>query len=189
MRRMGVDVDWKIQNTPEFLGMKQQIIDPKLVSATDTTSLGKGASRYEFSMTGGFSKKRFAEHGLILGVVAPRPMFVHHESPSPLDGSMVTIDDFYLGDDSRRHDEIPDSRFSNAAAQDAILPRHSRYFLGSNVRTPDAADYAISFEPSNLETAVYPNPVIAGAGEIDHDLSIMCRTKLTGKTPINPNQF
>ena len=136
MRRMGVDVDWKIQNSPEFLGMQQMIVDPKLVSATDTTSLGKGASRYEFTIEGGFQKKRFAEHGLIIGLVAPRPMFVHHESPSPLDGTMVTIDDFYLGDDSRRHDEIPDNRFSNSSVEDAILPRHSRYLYGSNVRTP-----------------------------------------------------
>lgn len=67
MRLFGVDLDWRVQMAPEFLGVKTVKLDPFTVNLQAAADAGQPGGSYwagQFNMSVG--KKRFAEHGLVL---------------------------------------------------------------------------------------------------------------------------
>lgn len=91
MRLFGVDLDWKIQLAPEFLGGAQVIIQPREKAssqAQDAAGLNllyKRASEYQASLTLKTQPKAFSEHGYILTFWGVRPAFMTGTFPLDAD--------------------------------------------------------------------------------------------------------
>lgn len=83
MRLFGVELDWRVQNAPEFLGAAQVILQPRerassqAQDASGVNLLWKRASEYTGQVTMKLaSPKAFAEHGYILSFCGFRPAFM-----------------------------------------------------------------------------------------------------------------
>lgn len=98
MRAMGVDLDWRIQNAPEFLGKASKVIGPITVESTDPNDLSARQVRYESSVTYKFNKRRaFAEHGEVIVLATVRPSMIASNG-SALPSGQFNREDFFLGD-------------------------------------------------------------------------------------------
>jgi len=122
MRLMGVELDWKIQLVPEFLGSSQQVIQLKEKSSTSGSDLTPRAAEFSARMSLNVTKRfSFAEHGYIMVLMGLRPS-MQVANTSPPDALAFTRDDFFRTD----ADAIADS-------QGGYRSRYSQYRQGRNL--------------------------------------------------------
>lgn len=79
MRLMGVELDWRVQMAPEFLGSSQQVVWPTERPSTnpDVPVGGLGARAYSYDCQQQLVLKRpvmFAEHGILVALCGARPL-------------------------------------------------------------------------------------------------------------------
>lgn len=105
LRRMGVQLDWRIQHAPEWLGSKDFYIKPRMTRATAGEDIGKGSTRWEQDdLVFDMPRRFFAEHGIIFLTAAVRsPLLIRGVGANaakwvtvPLDVNAKVLDDFWL---------------------------------------------------------------------------------------------
>jgi len=105
LRRMGVQLDWRIQNAPEWLGSKDFYVQPRMTRITSGTDIGKGSTRWEQSgLVFDLPKRFFAEHGVIFLTAAVRcPLLIRGVGAAanawvsvPLDSQAGSLDAYWL---------------------------------------------------------------------------------------------
>lgn len=152
MRAMGVDLDWRLQNAPEFLGQTSVIIQPSHVeNSGEQAELGAQYSRYKARFNHTLKKRRsFAEHGVIVDVFAARWAV---GSNSDLAYTQISNREFFSPDTLTEYD----TRFG-------VHPRMHMYRAGRNTTRRDI-DFA-KFESTNSYVDVSPTFTAAPAGPL-----------------------
>lgn len=124
MRLMGVELDWRVQMAPEFLGSTQQVVWPQERPSTSGNDLGARASSLDFHHQ--FVLKRpvaFAEHGVVIVVAGVRPLL--GQTTSTMDARMDVLDEFFRPDTSA-------GPMDPASPANTFVSRNSRYLRGRN---------------------------------------------------------
>lgn len=102
MRLMGVELDWRVQMAPEFLGSSQQVVFPEEKPSTSSGTAGDqlGYRACGINVQHQLVMKRpamFAEHGLVVTCIGVRPL-LSINGTSAGDSQMVNLVDFYRPD-------------------------------------------------------------------------------------------
>ena len=188
LARMGVSLDWRVQNAPELLGKMHMTIRPNFVIATDGTNLGNSRIRFYGKFSTGFGNKRFAEEGLVFAVAGVRTQFSNTSYGGPLDGTLQSIDDFYLGDDPRIMQGFDSSIVceETPGTGEVFTRRHARYLDGVHfIPADDALDYFAASTLSTPEQAIYTPLNLAQSGEITSDFNTMVEVTTNLRSPVN----
>lgn len=151
MRAMGVDLDWRLQNAPEFLGQTSVIVQPTQVENTgEQAELGAQYSRYKAKLNHTLRKRRsFAEHGVIVDVFAARWAV---GAGSDLVYTMWANKDYFSPDTISEYD----TNFG-------VTPRMNTYRAGRNVVARDVT-WASTTTPNPYQD-VSPT-FVTGAGPL-----------------------
>lgn len=189
MRAMGVDLDWRVQMAPEFLGKSHKVVAPIYTTSYEADSLEVRKSRYEsklsFELRG---RKSFAEHGTLMTVLNVRPaMMLERENEAG--AGMTRRDQFYWGDNATVWDEI------DSGTGDYNRSRLLEYRAGRDCEggTATAAElrpwFTNTLNPAgNLNQAVYPDPTqIQNEGEYNGaQLAVYSDIAYDELTPVPP---
>lgn len=151
MLAMGVELDWRIQNAPEFLGSVTHRISPVTNESTEAQDLDAQKVRYRGKVQLAVkSRKSFAEHGVVMILAALRPATAPR-SYSSQDSQLFSRSQFFMGDNDNVYDksgELYHSRLS--------IYRKGRDLEGTNLVSAKRPwltnDYQSSAE------LMYPNP-------------------------------
>lgn len=144
MRLMGVELDWKVQLVPEFLGSSQQVIQLREKSSTSATDLTVRAAEFSARMSLNVTKRfSFAEHGYLVVLMGLRPS-MQAANQNPPDATNFARTDFFRPD----QDAIAD-------AQGGYRSRYSQYRQGKNLVGvfQNANTFALG-----TATDLYPDP-------------------------------
>lgn len=163
MRQMGVELDWRVQMAPEFLGSSQQVVWPRERSstypATDPTP-GLGANASCLDVQHQLVVKRpvaFAEHGLIVTCIGVRPLMSIATNAS-LDAWLVTQDQFF------RPDTASGPMDGAGGGSVSFGERNQKYLRGTVVVGTNANNYLMKqsaafncIYPTVIEPLLWPN--------------------------------
>lgn len=148
MRLMGVELDWRVQMAPEYLGSSQAVVLPReraSASGTDmTTRVSEWSGKFQFT-----SKRRmaFAEHGYIYVLVGFRPSIMQTGRNMVEATVFGAQDGFFRPDAAGPPGEVVGSN---------IRGRFSHYNTGSNAvginHNGNVFDYP------DASSIVYPDP-------------------------------
>jgi hypothetical protein len=167
MQRMGVSLDWRVQNAPEFLGsVKKEFWPSKVVDQ----STGKMVCFWEGDINLKVGRRFFAEHGYIVTVALCRmhsmSADIANADPygSPQDAYMKTLQHFWMGDNDAGVQAVIASTVSAGSLKDGYSPRFAAYKWGSHNMGQHSKPvatfgepWAITGQPANLADAVFPN--------------------------------
>lgn len=154
MRLMGVDLDWRVQMAPEFLGSSQQVVWPRECgsSQADATAGVPAGLQYRGSsldVQQQFVLRRpvaFAEHGLLMAFVGVRPLLIRN-TPT-LDSWLVQPTDFYRPDTQSGPSE------GAPGGANSFGERNAKYLRGSMTSGGAANGYYIQ-DSGNFQD-IYP---------------------------------
>jgi len=191
MARLGVSLDWRVQMAPEFLAKHSVISPPRSTTVSSGANAGAQVTRFEEVFKCGFKNKRFAEHGLVLGVSLLRPVIMNAEYGHPFDGNLTTIYDFWNGDDPGTTDKFNEKLVSSASTDDVYGERHVGMLKGQNLSGGYTKSYAFQETPASGESGLFPpgNYSSARLGELDLDYSVFGVFQARGATPIPPKNY
>lgn len=191
MRRMGVNLDWRVQQAPEFLGRQDMRVRPVKTFNTSDTNTGKSVARYEGTCTLTTSRKRFAEHGYIVAFAMFRPDLNNGQLVAAPDGMALEREDFYLGDNLRAQDIYKEEDLTAATNPDAITAAQRFAYLRNGIfgAGSGTTDWINRVSPGNVQELAYPAglefPVSNELGGAH--IAWMCESKFIGQTPVPPN--
>lgn len=97
LARMGVSLDWRIQQAPERLGGAYKVFQPGKVVSTDTSGLGTPSRVLDGTISASASGKFLAEEGYIVGIISMRPVMVMKDGQGCADGFALARKDFGYG--------------------------------------------------------------------------------------------
>lgn len=199
MRRMGVELDWRVQNAPEFLGKVDRNVMPvKTFATADSTGgsaiaedVGHSVARYETTMNLDIRGKRFAEHGQIVGMFQLRPHLINNSMVQMPDSYMQDITDWYLGDNTADQDQWIKTDFTGGLTDpDDVFyaQRFSTMRNGTHVGGLGNT-WAITYVPDFPEAMIYPDGDVMPIGdELETEqLGFQASWITGGQTPIRPN--
>lgn len=136
LRRMGVDLDWRVQLAPEFLGMSKKEFLPKDTRASDATNTGRAWSRYQEQLELRTPRKFFAEHGMIWVLACVRNHAFSNTLRPAADACMLNVsrDTIFLGDnDTGSYVPTDEMLGATGAGSSYRAPRFSAYRNGQNL--------------------------------------------------------
>lgn len=179
MRLMGVELDWRVQMAPEFLGSSQQVIMGQTTDSTfpdgDTGStFAQQVTRYAGQQQLMLKRRlAFAEHGIIFVLAGFRPLI--GQEASCLDASMIGQSTYFRPD-------VVGGPMDEFGASD--YERLGRYLKGRNVIGSWQNSQAF-IDPSG--EALYPDgstvfPVAPGSVPVA--VSLMSDVSFSGLTPV-----
>lgn len=161
MRRLGVNLDWRVQMAPEFLGQSLVEFDAKRVRSsygddTALTPLGRAYAHYEFTLGLDLGKKFFAEHGTVIFCIALRPYVFPSTTPSPVLAQISNRTQLFWGDNQEGVTGIPATVLGLSGAE-GYVPRFQYYQSGQNLfgNTNPTAPWITSNTPTGLGNYVY----------------------------------
>lgn len=159
MRLMGVELDWRVQMAPEFLGSSQQVLFSEVINSANSVDLTVRASEWK-GMCQLVVKRplAFAEHGYVIVLAGFRPCVALDTAAAP-EVVMTTNDHFYRPDTASGPLETQGGgqwerntlylKGRNAVGQN----------LNGNVFTQPVADIAILYpNPANYTPAATSGP-------------------------------
>ena len=163
MRRLGVNLDWRVQMAPEFLGQSLVEFDAKRVRSsygddTAQTPLGRAYAHYEFTLSLDVQRKFFAEHGVVWFLVSLRPYVMSQLTPSPLSAQLFHRDSFFWGDNQAGVTLVPGSTLGLSAPRDnGYAPKMQYYQSGQNLigGFGTGTPWVTRYTPENLAEYVY----------------------------------
>lgn len=185
MRALGVSLDWRLQMVPERLGTVGRVFNPIDERDPGGTDAGKTRGRYYGTLKSGFASKRFAEHGLVIGVMYMRPYVPNTQIGHPEDGMLTGRHRLWMGQQDGELARVDEAYFSSSASGDkAAVPRFWEYRLGLDYGT---GGYGINTNPADLEQAMYPRTfAFTSLDQVPQDYVTMTYAELSGKTPVPP---
>lgn len=198
MRRMGVQLDWKIQNAPEFLGSSSIDFDSKETRATYTPSdpvpagaaqVGRAYARYSEKMKLSTPRKFFAEHGLVMTVLVVRP-FTFPAAAGSQDVYEYARSGYFLGDNQTGVSEGLATALGATAESNFYAPRFTYLSAGSNiVGNQSAVPWYVSNAAGSLGQLVWPDPSVPQDTNLTQDFAVYTRYKAMGPTPVKSVTF
>lgn len=193
MRRMGVELDWRVQNAPEFLGKVDKSVHP--IKTFDTTAaegggnnVGDSFARYETTLEINVGGKRFAEHGQILGLMQIRPHMFNELMGMPPDGLVQEIEDFYLADNVRAQDTWQQTDFTSGASSEMFAQKFS-YLRNGTHMFGHAKSWLNEYAPAHIGPLSYPDGDVLPVGtELGtSQVAVAAEWRLGGQIPVPPN--
>jgi len=199
MRRMGVNLDWRIQQAPEFLGQTLLEFDAKETRSSYTPAdpppagaaiTGRAYARYNEKMRLKTSRKFFAEHGIIWVLLAVRPSTLP-VNRTPLDAQLTGRDDFFLGDNQTGIRAVNQSSLGTTAAEVAYLPRFAEMVTGTNLLGQvTTGAWTIGNGVADVQAMVYPTTSVPRDDVLGtDDLAVYTRYRGMGPTPVKAQSF
>ena len=180
LRRMGVELDWRLQMAPEYLGTSQVIVRPMEIQSTVPDTLDDRASQWRHKFKHNFTKKKsFAEHGMIMGIMNARPSFQNVTTQAPVDARQENLDDYYLGDNMTVQD-----RTSSAAVERFSWLRNGRNTYPGNSLNYTYTGGIVAGGVPYVDTSLYERE----ADGRSH-WSVLSDMNMRELTPVAPNQF
>lgn len=184
LARMGVSLDWRVQQAPELLGKTHLRVRPRYWTDTTATTLGSQRSQYSAELKHRYSGKRFAEHGLVFTVVCAR-LIAPLGNAAPHDHDMTTIDDFYTGDDPRIGKAVDARKITTAVAGNHSyhVRKNENYLSGQNFHI--SGGYSTGYVAADISGAVYPEFTIAKQDLLTEDFCFASECETDIVTPVN----
>ncbi len=185
MRAMGVDLDWRVQNAPEFLGSMTKKIMPFTLDSSEAASLEDRNSRYRGVIDLQQSKRRaFAEHGCLWVLATMRPA-AFNEVAVP-DSSLKARNVFYLGDNATIF-EGNNAEGSSKVARFEYL-RSGRNVYGRSVGNDNTP--WLTNTPTQNKHDVYPDPAqwLPQSDMGGQQVSVVADMRVNHLTPVPPNR-
>lgn len=185
MRAMGVQLDWRLQMAPEHLGSKSQVVRPSMFRINDPagTANGSPSSQFYGTLKCGFKRKRFAEHGIVMGILSMRPKVGREVGTFGLTRGSAQ---FWKGETTAELDENTGAQFG-LAGNPVFLPQFGDYRLGQNVQPAGFEPW--SLDVTNTNQLLYPDvdTGTSGQGFLLGDFHVMGYYVLQGRTPVPHN--
>lgn len=195
LKRYGVSLDWRVQNAPELLGRWDAEFDAKETRATDAANTGVAQSRFGGRIECDIPRKFFAEHGIVMMVLAVRPF--------DFPGSAKAAPDAVLLNTSRDNVFQPDYDLEATLVENAHLgvsttvsgnayrlPRWAGLVKGSNlVGNASGAAGKLAWiyrQNKNNADVSYPNgaSVVTPIDKLENDLAVCSRVALQVHSPV-----
>ena len=174
MRLMGVELDWKIQNVPEYLGSGQTVIHAReRAGSSDATSLATRVCEWSGRLSINQKKRvAFAEHGYVIALAGFRPAYMVADSVQ-IDTNLVDKAGFFRPD----ADTIMDPTASS------LRERYMQYLKGFNVIGNN--ENGNVFNVPSAGAAFYPNPAdyVVATGSGPRHMSFTADVSIRGLTP------
>lgn len=184
MRTMGVDLDWRVQNAPEFLGSMTKKIAPFTIDSSESASLQDRNSRFRGALNINMVKRKaFAEHGTIWLLACMRPA-AHSETHAP-DSNLTTRDRYYMGDNMNVYEGGTDSGYKNARFEHY---RSGRSVFG-NEESVNTMPWLTNTAGQELEN-IYPDPGqwLTQGDMGSYQFSVTADLTTSHLTPVPPNR-
>ena len=148
LRQFGVNASSDVLEGPEHLGSATRDVTSRVSAATDGLNLGALRSYFSSDITHGFRKKRFSEHGIVIGIAYARPT-VFNTALSPLDSRMTTRDRYFNGDNVNVKEDW--TQLVGGDTEDCIVPPSYRYTAGQHVLNNNGqADMALTISSGDI---------------------------------------
>ena len=174
MRLMGVELDWKIQNVPEYLGSGQTVLHAReRAGSGDATSLATRVCEWSGKLSINQKKRvAFAEHGYVLALAGFRPAYMVADS-TQIDTNLVDKSGFFRPD----ADTIMDPTASS------LRERYMQYLKGFNVIGSNQNGNV--FNVPNTGAVFYPDPAdyVVASGSGPRHMSFTADVSIRGLTP------
>lgn len=199
LRRMGVDLDWRVQQAPEFLGQSSVDFGMKDTRATDPTNTGRAWSRFQESFRLRTKRKFFAEHGIVMVVLAVRPHIFSNNPRAAADAAMLNLsrETIFLGDnDTGTYVPTNEALGATGGGSSYRCARFAAYRYGQNlmgatnpaltgvqpwsIRGPVAIDQVMYNSGSAISTP-FQDQLFAG------NIAVCGVTTMAGPSPVRPN--
>lgn len=198
MRRMGVQLDWKIQNAPEFLGSVSTDFDAKETRATYTAAepapagaaaVGRAYSRYGAQQSLKTSRKFFAEHGIVVTLLVVRPFTWARTFKATQDVFPKDRENFFLGDNQTGVNAAGPGAFG-VTGPAYYQSRFSYLRKGLNaVGNQSAAPWYVDNDAADLAELIWPLVAVPQDNNLESDLAVYTRYKAMGPTPVKSVSF
>lgn len=201
MRRMGVNLDWRVQLAPEFIGMQEKDFGPKETKATYGTDpetqvvLGRSVAKYQETVGFRFGRKFFAEHGIVIACLAVRPHSFNVTAMGPVSAYVKDRPSLFWGDNNAGTTDIPARILGGPGIPDQFVrtSKFAQYYTGNNItgrRSVTTSPWVVVDTPTNSAEMVYPTlEVPIDTGATTSQLVVYGRIKSAGPTPIKRNLF
>jgi len=153
LRSMGVELDWRVQDAPEFLGSATKEVLPYQHDPDAQDALP--FSRFSSSLQLGIKPTMCAEHGYIMVLAAFRPLAAVTSQPVPYDGRVTAHEQMYLGAESAMEDDVYSSGALGGVIGNMIGKRFEHYrrgYIASGANFP----YQMRRSPSDQNELLYP---------------------------------
>lgn len=176
MRQMGVELDWRIQMAPEFLGSSQQVLHGMEVQSTEGANLIPRATKYDGQHQLNLKRRfAFAEHGVILVLVGFRPLIGRASAPQ---------DAFINGPREFFRPDLGGAPMDDAGPADTYVERFGGYLRGVNVIGSNQNGFV--FSDAGGLADIYPSSsqFVPLEGSGPRALSLMSDVSYSGLTPI-----
>lgn len=170
LARMGVKLDWRVQNAPELLSLNKIDCDPKILAATNivaeaeagnSETLGQAAAYFDSTIQHRTGKKYFAEHGVVWTVLVFKPHVWFEGDRGSRFSNMVTWNQFFWGDNvGGILGNVTAQSLGAGGTDDAWVPfweatRSGHNLMGNRGAAPWV--FAESASPTDIGGLVYPN--------------------------------
>lgn len=179
MRLMGVELDWRIQMAPEFLGSSQQVVFPRERNSTTATDLGARAFSWEGQQQLVLKRRvAFAEHGYLIALAGFRPLM--SVQAAAVDANDTTLDSIFRPDTSGAPGVLTPG---STGGTTVMAERDNKYLYGRNTCGLNANGWAVLETGSSSVT--YPTCLltpIAGSGT--SAVGMLSDISVGGLTPV-----
>jgi len=97
LMRMGVKLDWRVQQAPECLGVWKGDFNSSLIKSTASTETGKMVGQFKGTVPFQSGRKFFAEHGIVwlVAICKPHVFFPTNNAP---DAQVTSKNQMFFGD-------------------------------------------------------------------------------------------
>lgn len=160
MQRLGVSLDWRIQQAPEHLGGTVKVFKSRVIDGTSGSDLGKPVSAFDGSISVVYGGQFLAEHGYIVGIFSARPVMPVKDGYGCLDGSIPGPTGFPRGTAEDQNVRVVTGAMVSAGGNSQNIPNMAWYHHGENIKgfysSPGA--FVPQMDVNNPGYRAYPNP-------------------------------
>ncbi len=199
MRRLGVELDWRVQEAPELLQTKQAVVHPSFTAQTapvEGSNVGRRYSRYVATLEADARQAyRFAEHGLLIGTVVARPPMFATRRAVP-DAFAQQADEFYSYGVEKDFDEVEGGHvlsdnmavagFPAFTSRNAYL-RNGVHMVGNTSQGSGYGEWVQENRPDSVANAIYSD--VAWSDHVSDELGGLAAAYyaegvVSGRTPV-----
>jgi len=194
MARMGVSLDWRVQNAPELIGTAKMEFYPKESKSSDLATLGQPIAYFREQMRLKTRRAFCAEHGVVFAVIVIRPHVFIDDAKGAMDQWQTSIDDFFLGDNQVGSDTYPSNYVSGSSDASVIrVPKFQYLLSGCNVigRTSSSAKSWVARDAAtSIDRLVYNEVTVPQlTGVLDNQFCVTASSVANSRTPVKSNVF
>lgn len=199
MRRMGVQLDWRIQQAPEYLGGKQYEFEAKETRASYTPAdpapagsavTGRAYARFSERWTLKTPRRFFAEHGIVLTVIAIRPTSFPDKLFATQDAYAKTRDSFFLGDNQEGAAGVVKESLGATGGENYFSPRFAYLRAGQDIiGAQSGTPWCLNNNGTDVEAWIWPQVTVPQDSVLGNEMAVYTRYAGTGPTPVKAITF